>query len=129
MNLSYTAKINLLCFILGPIAVAVGIANKFTDIKVLNIFGNICGLVGILIMLLLQFGKFENEDESATQSYGKASSFVLELLLLIGCGANFVSLVKKTAIVIVPANFAIIVGIFMVILGVAFKVCEKRGNL
>lgn len=129
MRLRYTTKINLLCFVLGPIVMAVGGAHKFTDIKIFNVLGIICALVGILIMLLLQFGKFEEEDESATFSYGKASSFVLELVLLLGCGANFVAMIKDTAIVINPANFAIVTGFFMIILGVAFKICERRGNL
>lgn len=129
MKLSYTTKINLLCFILGPIAVVVGIAFKFTDIKALNIVGNICGLIGIFIMLLLQFGKFEDEDETAILFYGKACSFVLESVLLLGLGANLVAMIKKEPIIITTGNFALITGVFMIILGIAFKVCEHRGNM
>lgn len=129
MKLSYTTKINLLCFVLGPIAVAVGIAVKFADIKALNIAGNILGLVGIFIMLLLQFGKFEEEDETAILFYGKACSFVLEVVLLLGLGANFVAMIKNEPIIITTGNFALITGLFMIILGIAYKVCEKRGNL
>ena len=91
-QIRYTVKIRLLCFILGPASLLMGLFFVISGSNLFNVLANIFGIIGLAIMLLLNFGKFEKEDESATKNYGNACSVLLEILLALGCLSALISL-------------------------------------
>ncbi len=124
-KISYTIKLRLLCFVLGPASMLMGIFFILSNSDFFNFLANAFGLIGIVVMALLNFGKFQDEDEQARKSFSNSCTILLELLLCIGCLVMLISLLTQVQIVLTPQIFAIVAGISLIILGILFELFDR----
>ncbi len=124
-KIRYTIKLRLLCFVLGPATLLMGIFFMLSDSRVFNVLANIIGFVGLIVMVLLNLNKFEDEDEQAKKSYTNSCTILLELLLCMGCLAMLISLLGGVQIIFSPQLFAVIAGISLIILGILFELFDR----
>jgi len=124
-EIRYSIKLRLLCFVLGPITALMGIFFIISGSNVFNILANILGFIGLIIMIFLSVGHFEQEDEQAKKSYSNSCCILLELILCIGCLVMLISLLTNVQIILTPQLFAVIAGISLIILGILFELFDR----
>ncbi len=125
-KIRYTIKLRLLCFVLGPATLLMGIFFMLSDSRVFNVLANIIGFIGLIVMIILNLNnKFESEDEQARKSYSNSCAILLELLLCVGCLVMLISLLGGVQIILSPQLFAVIAGTSLIVLGVLFELFDR----
>lgn len=127
-KISYSNKIRLISFVLGPVTTTIGILLMIGDTGVFKTLENIVGIVGLLIMLVLKVCKFEAEDDRAKRNFDNACTTLLEILFALGCLISLISLNTEFKLVLSPHMFAMITGISLIVLGLLFELFEHRSD-